>query len=116
MTTCCADGTVGSDKIIEVTRGSSLDYVAVFTDEADAPEDISSDAITFSESEPAGFFTDDMLTKTDPLNGEVTVHVSAEQMAELSMAPLVNWFRITRTQPGSPSQPDASDRAWVNVI
>lgn len=82
------------ENIIEVTKGSCIDYTLTYTDENDAAEDITSDTLTVIDYYPA-ILANAVITKPDPANGVAAFHLEDNFAALLNMG-AANYFRISR--------------------
>lgn len=92
--------------------GGCIDFDLVYRDANGAPEDISGDTFTVSESFPASIKEAGELVKTEPAAGKLHFHLPAEIAGQLGLGN-VNRLRILRTS--ADGHAEASERIEISL-
>lgn len=104
---------------VPVNKGSCIDLDLTYQDENGDAVDVTDYEFSVAEDKPAGVFAGNAaLTKTDPANGVVHLHLEAEDGfpddALLGLRPgNVNWVRIARTD--GEGCVSTSELIWIKV-
>lgn len=99
---------------VEFTKTSCIDIDLVFKGDDGSVDDITDDTFTLGETKPASVFSaaGATLTKTDPLNGTVRLHVPERTPETLGMGNL-NWVRVIRTFLDGCI--DTTEQIWIKI-
>lgn len=95
-----------------ITKNSCLDIDLIYKDADENTEDISSDTFTVESAMPAIAFADAELSKTDPVNGVLHLHLDARDPETLYLGN-TNWVRVARVSLNGCV--NMSEPIWIEV-
>lgn len=97
---------------VDTTVDSCIDFDVEYQDQDGNPEDLTDDTFAVHSMLPASVAADVVITKTDPVNGIIHVHIP-EAGAEKLRPGRTNWLRIERTFLDGCTK--NSPRIWIEV-
>lgn len=100
------------ENVIEVTKGSCIDFDMTYTDENGTAENITSDTFTVIDYWP-DILANAVITKPDPTNGVAHLHLEDNFAASLNMGS-ANRFRVSRVT--AAGHTDNTEIIWINVL